>query len=151
MAHLVFVCWGNICRSPIAERVARKMVEDQGLDITVESYGLSSEEEGNPIDPRAAAVLERAGYTTDDHAARRLQGSDLADADLVVAVEPSHVERVKDMAPNADVRLLNDFNPAMKPGTPLTDPWFGEDAGFDDTLADVEAAMQPILDTLSQR
>ena len=57
MRKLLFVCWGNICRSPMGERVARRVIEEQGLEVEVSSVGISSEETGNPIDRRAAKVL----------------------------------------------------------------------------------------------
>ena len=147
MASLVFVCWGNICRSPIGERVARDMAAQRGLDLEVSSFGLSAENNGSPIDERAVAVLEKGGYDTDGHRARQIQREDIESADLVVAVEPYQVDRLRTMAPGVDnVRLLNDFNPDMGPGTALIDPWYGDDEGFDDTIADVEAAMPGILD-----
>ncbi len=147
MTSLVFVCWGNICRSPIGERVAQSMAEDRGLDLQVSSYGLSSENEGSSIDPRAMAVLEERGYDADDHTARQIQPEDLEAADLVVAVEPYQVDQLRRMAPDADnIRLLNDYNPDLEPGTPLIDPWYGDDDGFQDTINDIEAAMPAILD-----
>lgn len=149
MGHLVFVCWGNICRSPMAERVARRMAAERGAEITVESFGISSEESGNGIDYRAAEILTGSGYDADGHRARRITAEHLADADLVVAVEPFQVDRLKRLAPDAEIRLLNDFNPALEPGTPLIDPWYGDKSGFRDTLADIEAAMPAILDEMS--
>lgn len=147
MASLVFVCWGNICRSPIGERVARRMAEERGLDLEVTSFGLSDENAGSPIDRRAVSVLRGGGYDADGHRARQIGRDDIEAADLVVAVEPYQVEQLRRMAPGADnVRLLNDFNPDIGPGTPLVDPWYGDDDGFNDTIADVEAAMPGILD-----
>lgn len=149
MATLVFVCWGNICRSPMAERVARSYVAKEGLDVAVESFGISSEEEGNPIDYRAVSALTAAGYNAQRHRARRITRADIEAADLVVAAEPMHVRRLQALAPAAtNIALLNDFNPAKPAGEPLRDPWYGDRAGFDETLADIEAAMPHILDTL---
>ena len=74
MAKVVFVCWGNICRSPMAERVARGMAAERGLDVEADSVGISSEESGNPIDRRAAAVLREAGYSTGGHRRRSRLG-----------------------------------------------------------------------------
>ncbi len=147
MASLVFVCWGNICRSPIGERVAQGMAEERGLDLQVSSFGLSGENEGLGIDERALGVLEERGYHAQDHSARQIKQADIEAADLVVAVEPYQVDKLRRMAPGADnVRLLNDFNPDLGPGTPLIDPWYGDDDGFQDTIADIEAAMPAILD-----
>lgn len=132
----------------MAERVARKLVAERGLDVDVESVGISSEETGNPIDRRAVAVLKAAGYETSGHRARRLTALDLDDADLVVAAETSHISRLRQLHPDGNYALLNDFNPAMAKGTDLRDPWYGPASGFEETLADVEAAMPGILDAL---
>lgn len=152
MARLFFVCWGNICRSPMAERVARHLIDERGLDIEVESFGISDEEAGNPIDRRAARTLIEAGYDADGHRARKIGAAEIEEADLVVAAEPQHVERLARLAPGADnIVLLNDFNSALEKGTGLIDPWYGDDAGFQDTLNDVEAAMDGILDEVLRR
>ncbi len=148
MSKLVFVCLGNICRSPMAERVATRAAFERGLTINVESYALSSEEVGNPIDRRAARTLNAHGYDASGHRARRVNVAALVEADLVVAVEPFQVDRLKTMAPSANVTLLNDFNPGKPKGEPLADPWFGDQGGFEDTLADIEAAMPGILDAV---
>ena len=144
MKRLAFVCWGNICRSPMAERVARKLASG----VEVESFGISTEELGNPIDRRAARTLSAAGYDASTHRARQITRDDLLANDLVVAVEPFQVDRLLRLAPEANVVLLNDFNPALSKGTPLIDPWYGDEAGFSDTLADIEAAMPGILAAL---
>ena len=144
MARLAFVCWGNICRSPMAERVARKLAQG----TVIESFGISTEELGNPIDRRAARTLAAAGYDASGHRARQITRDDLLANDLVVAVEPFQVDRLLRIAPEANVALLNDFDPAKPKGTPLIDPWYGDDAGFADTLADIEAAMPGILAAL---
>lgn len=147
MSKLVFVCWGNICRSPMAERVARRMAAERGLDVEITSVGISSEESGNPIDRRAVAVLTGAGYDASGHRARQVNRDDLVDADLVVAAEGMHIERLRRIHPEGSYALLNDFNPDLE-GTDLRDPWYGPASGFHETLADIEAAMPGILDTL---
>lgn len=117
------------------------------MNLVVSSFGLSNENEGLGIDGRAVAVLEERGYDAQDHSARQIRPADIEAADLVVAVEPYQVDKLRRMAPGADnVRLLNDFNPDLGPGTPLVDPWYGDEDGFQDTIADVEAAMPAILD-----
>ncbi len=144
MAKLVFVCWGNICRSPMAERVARRMAADLDLDLEVISVGVSAEESGNPIDSRAAAVLRAGGYDADGHRARRVRREDLETADLVVAAETMHISRLRALYPEGNYALINDFNVELV-GQDLNDPWYGPAAGFRATLADIEAAMPGIL------
>ena len=83
---VVFVCWGNICRSPMAERIARAQASAKHHDgIVFTSAGVSSEETGNPIDPRARAVLTRHGYDASGHRAHRITAAKIADADLKTA------------------------------------------------------------------
>ncbi|MDO4784538.1 MAG: low molecular weight protein-tyrosine-phosphatase [Propionibacteriaceae bacterium] len=146
---IVFVCWGNICRSPMAERVAQKFAADAGLDVDITSAAVSSEELGAPIDRRAARVLTEAGYDATGHRAHRITADEIASADLVIAAEQIHIDRMRHLVPDAqNLRLINDFNPAKRAGTPLIDPWYGPESGFSETLADIEAAMPGLLAAL---
>jgi len=151
--RVVFVCWGNICRSPIAERVAERMAAEAGLsDVEFTSAATSREEIGAPIDPRARAVLAAHGYRTDGHSAHQITAEEIAGADLVVAAEPLHVDRMLRIAPDADnLSLLSDHDPAAVPGSGLPDPWYGGPEGFEETLAAVEAAVPGVLDEVRRR
>ena len=144
---VVFVCWGNICRSPMAERIARAQASAKHHDgIVFTSAGVSSEETGNPIDPRARAVLTRHGYDASGHRAHRITAAEITDADLVIGLEPLHVDRMRRLAPGVEhLALLTDFDPDAEPGSGVPDPWYGEADGFEDTLAALEAAMPGIL------
>lgn len=144
------VCSGNICRSPMAERVAEGWAKREGLDgVTFSSRGVSSEETGNPIDSRARAVLSEHGYRTDGHRARRITASEIADADLVIGLEPLHVQRMRSLAPDADnLSLLTDFDPDAPAGSGVPDPWYGDKDDFYDTLASVEAAMPGVMSSI---
>ena len=155
--NVVFLCLGNICRSPMAERVTRAHAADAGLAdlLRVTSAGASAEEEGNPMDRRARDVLSRHGYdATTPHVAHRITDAEAAGADLLVAAEQRHldalVRRRLDLATDRTV-LLTSFVPGARPGSPLPDPWYGPASGFDDTLAVVEAAMPALLETLRLR
>lgn len=147
MTSVVFVCWGNICRSPMAERVARGWAEREGLtDVTFTSSGVSSEELGEPIDSRAQRVLSRAGYTSSGHRAHQTTAHEIRSADLVIAMEEHHLSRLRRLTPEADnLALLTDFDPAAVPGSSVPDPWYGPASGFDDTLAALEAAMRGVI------
>jgi protein-tyrosine phosphatase len=149
---VVFVCWGNICRSPMAERVAEKQAADAGLSgVRFTSAATSSEELGAPMDPRAARVLKRHGYRSDLHTAHRITAQEIRDADLVLAMEDVHVSKMMGVAPEADnVALLTDFDPDAEPGSGVPDPWYGEADGFEDTLATIEAAMPGVLDRVRE-
>ena len=146
-ANVIFVCWGNICRSPMAEVVAREWAARSGVDAVFTSAGVSSEEEGNPMDPRAVAVLRRAGYPLGVHTAHRITADEVRGAALVVAMEEIHLDRIRRLAPDAtNLRLLTDFDPDAEPGSGVPDPWYGSAAGFADTLSSIEAAMPELLD-----
>ena len=150
--RVIFVCWGNICRSPMAERVAQHAAEQAGLTgVEFTSAATSSEELGEPMDPRAARVLARNGYTANGHVAHRIDVDELAAADLVIAMEDIHLDRLRRLSPEAThVSLLSEFDPAAEPGSGLPDPWYGPDAGFSDTLAAVEAAVPGVLDRVRE-
>jgi protein-tyrosine phosphatase len=145
--RVVFVCLGNICRSPMAERVAERAAADAGITgVEFSSAGTISEEYDDPMDRRAVAVLQKHGYRHADHRARRVTAAELESADLVVAMEDSHVRSVLELATDpSKVSLLTDFDPAAERGSGVPDPWFGSDAGFSDTLAAIEAAMPGLL------
>ena len=150
--RVVFVCWGNICRSPIAERVAQRKAEEAGLsDVEFTSAATSDEELGSPMDRRAAAVLRDRGYDPDSHVSHQVDAAEIAAADLVVAMEDLHIDRLRRLAPDADnLTLLTDFDPAATPGSGVPDPWYGTPEGFYDTLSAVEAAIPGVLDRVRE-
>jgi protein-tyrosine phosphatase len=149
---VVFVCWGNICRSPMAERVAEKMAADEGLSgIEFTSAATSRDDLGAPIDRRAAAVLRERGYRGDGHTAHQITRDEIENADMVIAMEDIHVTRMMGLAPEArNVSLLTDYDPDAAPGSGVPDPWYGTADGFYDTLAAVEAAMPGVLDRVRE-
>lgn len=147
-ASIIFVCWGNICRSPMGERVARRWLDDAGLTAArVTSAGTSTEELGNPIDRRARRTLEAHGYHADGHRAHQITRAEIDAANLVLAFEPIHVNRMKRIAPDAtNIYLVTDFDPAAVPGSGIDDPWYGEQSGFEHTLTQIEAAMPGVIE-----
>jgi low molecular weight protein-tyrosine phosphatase len=136
----------------MAERVAERAAADAGMTgVEFTSAGTISEEYDDPMDRRAAAVLEKHGYRHADHRARRVSEEQLETADLVVAMEDSHVSSVLALATDpGKVSLLTAFDPGAAPGSGVPDPWFGSDAGFDDTLTAIEAAMPGLLERIRQ-
>ena len=149
---VVFVCWGNICRSPMAERVAEKMAADQGLTgVEFTSAATSRDELGAPIDRRAEDVLREHGYRVDGHVAHQITAAEIEQSDLVIAMEDIHVTRMMGLAPEAsNVSLLTDYDPGAEPGSGVPDPWYGTADGFYATLATVEAAMPGVLDRVRE-
>lgn len=148
---VIFVCWGNICRSTMGEQIARSWFADQGLDVLVDSAGVSSEERGNPIDPRAARALAGHGYPVGAHRAQRITAEMIAGADLVLGFEEVHLARMRRLAPSADnLRLVTDFDPNAQPGSGINDPWYGTPRDFEETLRAIEAAMPGIVEATRQ-
>jgi protein-tyrosine phosphatase len=150
--RVVFVCWGNICRSPMADRVAEKLAADRGLTgIEFSSAATSTEELGAPMDPRAERVLRAHGYRIGGHRAHQITRDEIERADLVLAMEDIHLRRMASIDPGADnLRLLTGFDPSAPPGSGIDDPWYGPAAGFERTLASIEAAMPGLLDAVSE-
>ena len=143
---VLFVCWGNICRSPMAQIVARARAERAGVPVAFASAGVSAEESGNPIDPRAADVLAEAGYPLAEHRAHQVTRDELAQASLIVGMEQLHLDRVERMgADPTRTYLLTDFDPDADPQADIPDPWYGPESGFVDTLHAIEAAMPELM------
>lgn len=147
--HVMFICHGNICRSPMGERVARRLADERGLDVRITSAGTSAEELGNPMDRRARQLLTKEGYDAEAHTARRLDLTMATDVDLFVVAEARHARILQDMGIELDrIRLVSDFDPTAEPGDPLPDPWYGDMGDFEDTLETLERAVPVLLDEL---
>jgi len=138
---------GNICRSPTAEGVMRRLIEDEGLDIEVDSAGTGGWHAGEPPDERATLAAHRRGVTLEG-AARQVKESDFRRFDLLVAMDRGNLRDLLDLAPDEEarekVRLLI-------PDTDVPDPYYGGDRGFETVLDMVEAACRELLDEIRER
>jgi len=145
--EVLFVCWGNICRSPMAEVVAKDWAHREGLaHVTFTSAGVSNEEAGNPMDPRAVATLTAAGYHPEPHTARLVTRDEVESAAMVIGMERTHLRRIRQLDPEAGaLYLLTDFDPNSIPGTEIDDPWYGDDSDFVVALKQIEAAMPGLM------
>jgi protein-tyrosine phosphatase len=147
MYRVVFVCSGNICRSPIAEKVFAREVEQAGLAdrVDVASAGTGSWHVGGPADERAAALLVQHGYD-DTHEARQVD-DDLLAADLLVALDEGHLRTLRRVAPDPGrVRLLRSFDPAAPRRAGVPDPYYGGPDGFTEVLEMIRAAVPGLLE-----
>lgn len=147
-----FVCTGNICRSPVAEKVVAARLREAGLADTVEitSSGVGPWHVGEPMDRRSAASLRERGYDH-THTARQVDRDTLG-ADLLIVATEDHAADLR--AAGADpqrVRLLRSFDPAAGSGAELPDPYYGGPRGFDDVLDMVEAAAPGVVDWIRAR
>jgi protein-tyrosine phosphatase len=144
MKKVLFVCTGNICRSPTAEGVMRKMVADLGLDIHVESAGTHDYHVGDAPDERAQHHAKGRGYDLSAQRARQVRKRDFAEFDLIIAMDRGHLSILLRHCPPqhlGKVRMLVD-------GHDVPDPYYGGPEGFEQVLDMVEAACLGILSEL---
>ena len=143
---ILFVCHGNICRSPIAEFVMKDLLAKNGISgVRVESAAASSEEIGNPVYPPARSVLAAHGISCAGKTARRITRSDFGDFDLILAMDNSNLRNISricgaELASKA--RLLMEF--AGKPNCEVDDPWYSGD--FEAAYSDIYAACSGLLE-----
>ncbi|WP_406282054.1 low molecular weight protein-tyrosine-phosphatase [Embleya sp. NBC_00896] len=151
--RVTFVCTGNICRSPMAEAIFRRYVEDAGLtgSVEVDSSGTEGWHRGKAADERTDAILRRHGYDV-GHAARRFEARWFATYDLVVALDAGHARALRRLAPDEaardKVRLLREFDPDAAGDLDVPDPYYGQIDGFEEVRELIEAASPGLLDEL---
>ncbi|PXW26294.1 low molecular weight protein-tyrosine-phosphatase [Paraburkholderia caballeronis] len=155
MVSVCFVCLGNICRSPTAEGVMRRLVADAGLveRIGVDSAGTGDWHIGEAPDERARQAAGRRGYDLSALRARQIDAGDFGRFDLVVAMDDANVTALHRVCPPAQrekIRLLMDFAPQAGSRV-VADPYFGGAAGFEAVLDQCEAACAGLLDELRAR
>jgi protein-tyrosine phosphatase len=149
--RVLFVCMGNICRSPTAEGVMRRLLEDEGLDVEIDSAGTGGWHAGEPPDERATLAARRRGVTLEG-AARQVRPEDFRRFDLLIALDRSNLRELLARAPDEEaaekVRLLREFDPAADGDFDVPDPYYGGDRGFETVLDMVEAACRGLIDEL---
>jgi protein-tyrosine phosphatase len=154
--RLLFVCLGNICRSPTAEGVMRSLIGEAGLEgsIEVDSAGTGAWHVGNPPDERASAAALGRGVTLEGRA-RKVRPEDFYDFDLVLAMDSANLRDLRALAPGeherAKVRLLRELDPASAGLSDLDvpDPYYGGVSGFDDVFDMVRAACEGLLEEVT--
>jgi protein-tyrosine phosphatase len=149
--RLLFVCLGNICRSPTAEGVMRSLVDAAGLQgsIELDSAGTGAWHVGSPPDARAVAAANARGIALDGFA-RQIRENDFDHFDLVLAMDRSNMRELRQLAPGgpgrAKVRFLREFDPASDgEDLDVPDPYYGAAGGFDEVLDLVQAACAGLL------
>ena len=154
MVRLLFVCMGNICRSPTAEGVMRGLLRERGLEdvVEVDSAGTGDWHVGDPPDRRATAAAHARGIVLEG-AARQVAHADFDDFDLILAADRRNLRDLRALLPpeaRAKVHLLREFDPASEgaPDLDVPDPYYGGDDGFERVLDLVEAACRGLLDDL---
>lgn len=143
------VCTGNICRSPMAEVVLRAKLAEAGVeDVEVTSSGTGSWHAGDPMDDRAAAALARHGYDGSRHVARQFEPRWFAGRDLVLGLDAGHVSVLAQQA-GAETADLADRVDAFDVRD-VPDPYYGDDAGFDAVLDQIEKAADAWVARIAQ-
>ena len=164
MLRVCFVCTGNICRSPMADVVLRRLAEARVLSdgstlgdhLEVSSAGTGGWHAGDPMDPRARVALERQGYSDHGHAARAFSTAWLASTDLVVCLDRGHQQTLTSLArakagdDRYDGRLvmLRSFDARAGGNPDVPDPYYGDQADFEACLVMVEAGCRGLVDHL---
>lgn len=151
--HVTFVCTGNICRSPMAEKMFAHQIQERGLagTVRVTSAGTGNWHVGNGADERATRVLRAHGYPT-DHCAAQLDTDHLS-ADLVIALGRKHVRLLRQLGVDSDrIRMLRSFDPRSGAhALDVEDPYYGEHDEFEEVFAVIEAALPGLHDWVDQR
>jgi low molecular weight protein-tyrosine phosphatase len=153
--RVLFVCLGNICRSPTAEGVMRMLVSDAGLEhsIHIESAGTGAWHVGSPPDRRATEAARARGVELEGHA-RQVRPEDFDEFDLLLAMDRENARELRRQAQGeaerAKVRLLREFDPASTDAADLDvpDPYYGVEGGFDEVFELVHAACAGLLERL---
>ncbi len=155
MTKVLFVCMGNICRSPTAQGVFRTMVADAGLadTVQVESAGTHAYHVGEPPDVRAQQAAKKRGYDIADLRARQVTQDDFRDADLILAMDWENLAMLQQQCPRAykhKLHLLMRFAGEHDAAT-VPDPYYGGAEGFNTVLDYVEDACQGLIDVVRRR
>lgn len=148
---VLFVCLGNICRSPLAEAAFRSVIDDHEIAPEIDSAGTGSWHVGHPPDPRAQALARRNGIEIGHFRARRICPEDFERYSHIVVMDHANLETVrKDCPPGAraTISLLLDHVPG-RAGEAVADPYFGEEEGFDITWRDVRDGAQGLARRLA--
>lgn len=151
--NILFVCMGNICRSPAAEGVFRLYVTQQGHDssIKIDSAGTLGYHTGELPDQRMRAAASRRGYNLESRA-RQVNRQDISDFNLIVAMDHDNYFYLTGLAGDSveHIKLLGHFLAAdaipVDDVIPVPDPYYGGDAGFENVLDMIESACQPMLE-----
>lgn len=152
---ILFVCMGNICRSPTAEGVVRQRLRDAGLDhlVRLDSAGTHGYHVGRPPDPRASQAALRRGYDLSDLIGRQVGPRDFTDFDLILAMDHDNLADLQRICPPDQahkLRLFLSFS-ARHAGQPVPDPYYGGPQGFEQVLGMIEDAADGLLDEIRRR
>jgi protein-tyrosine phosphatase len=149
--RVLFVCLGNICRSPLAEGVFTNLVNQRGLDahFTIDSAGTGGWHEGQQADERSRAVAKRNGISIDNQRARQIRDSDIKGHDFVIAMDRSNLSNLEKLG-FTNVTLMRSYGVA-EDGEDVPDPYYDAEDGFNHVYAMVERCCKGLLDSLQKK
>ena len=151
MVKILFVCLGNICRSPMAEYIMKDLVKKAGLDnrFVIASAATSREEIGNPVYPPARRKLAEHGIGCEGHAARQLVSRDYDRFDLLIGMDHANIRNMQRICggdTEGKIHLLMEY--AGKSGKEVSDPWYTDD--FETAWKDILTGCQGIFRSLQE-
>ncbi|MDY2656145.1 MAG: low molecular weight protein-tyrosine-phosphatase [Candidatus Limiplasma sp.] len=150
MKRILFVCHGNICRSPMAEFVMRDLLEKQGIhDIETASAATSSEEIGNPVHPGTRRKLAEHGIRCDGKTACRLTRADYAHYDLIIGMDAYNLRNMQTLFGGDPDHKLHKLLSFCGEGGDVADPWYTGD--FEQTWQDISRGCQALMDHLTTK
>ncbi len=153
--RIIFVCLGNIVRSPLAEHLFRREAEVRGVaaDYEVDSAGTSGYHVGESPDPRMRRTAAERGLHYDG-SARRVRSKDLEQFDLILAMDESNLMSLRSMVASEDqvakIRLMREFDPERGTQTNVPDPYYGGTKGFVRTYSILERSVRGLLDQIER-
>ena len=152
MKKILFVCLGNICRSPLAEALFNKHVADRGLQNKYQAHscGTAAFHIGEQPDARSRANA-RANGLSYTHAARQINSRDFQEFDMIVAMDDSNMRNLEQLKPHteAPIKLMRDFDTGFE-GSNVPDPYFGGEDGFQEVFDILDRSTKGLLDKLAR-
>ena len=147
MKRVLFVCMGNICRSPLAEGIARLHARRAGADLEFDSAGTHGYHVGDAADPRARALARRRGMPIDDLRARQVEAADFQRFDLILVADATNLAAMQRLRPDdagAELARLLEWAGVDDP-VDVPDPYYGDAQDFERVFGLIDAAMPALL------